>query len=460
MVQDQDTFAAWLEAAPDAMVVIDAGGVIQLVNRHTEALFGYSREELIGQAVEMLLPERYRARHRAYRTRYAERPEVRIMGSFAAPGESMREPIGRRADGREFPVEVAIGPMTTATGTRIVASVRDLTSRWQAEDRVRNLASVAESSDDAMIVVDLSGNVTAWNRGAEAAYGYVEADVVGRPVEVLAHRFRQKELATVLARVARGDRVEPYETKAVHKDGTFLDVSIRVSPVFDSQGSVVAASIVARDMTETVSVRDALALALYDRSRQTAELARRNHHLALINVMSELLGRTESAGEAHEIAGRLGSRLFPDVGGTIFVRQPEDATMEAVAAWGEEGTETEFAPEDCEAVSGQRSWVWHDDDSGAPRCRHIHPEVVAYQCVPLLDRGQSIGSISLTTTIPPSLQTSFDETDEALAETFAENLAMTLSNLRLREILGDRADPEELYDVFGRELPDESDPGT
>lgn len=434
-MNDQD-FEGLLEAAPDAMVVIDANGRIHYVNRQTERLFGYLRDDLIGELVEVLLPERFRSRHRGLRSRFFEHPDVRAM----APG---REVVARRADGSEFPAEINLGPLQTDTATLVAASVRDVTVRTRPDDPLKSLAAVAESSDDAMIVVDIDSVVTAWNTGAESAYGYSSEDIVGRSVDLIANRFRHKELPGVLARIAQGERVRPYETKGIRKDGTVLDVSIRVSPVCDAEGRMVGASIVARDISETVSFRDRLAVALHDRSRQAAELARRNHHLALINLMSELLGRTDSEAEAFEIAGRLGSRLFPDVDGAIFVRPPLASVLESVVSWGGTGSEPVFSIGDCCAVRGGRTWEWPGEKSTA-RCAHVLRNVVAYHCVPILDHDESIGVVTLTTTISPTLQAPFDETDEVLAETFAENLAMAMSNLRLRHTLEGRVGRGEL----------------
>jgi two-component system sensor kinase FixL len=111
------------------------------------------------------------------------------------------------------------------------------------------LAAIVESSDDAIIAKDLRGIVVSWNRGAERMYGYAAAEIVGRPLSVLIPPDQPDELVDITARIARGERVEHYETVRVAKDGHRLDVSLSISPVRDAAGSIIGASTIARDIT-------------------------------------------------------------------------------------------------------------------------------------------------------------------------------------------------------------------
>jgi PAS domain S-box-containing protein len=125
-------FRDFLEAVPDSLVVIDRDGRIVLVNGQTEKLFGYRREELLGQVVELLVPERFRARHAGYRAAYVAAPRVRPMGATL-------ELYGRRKDGSDVPVEISLSPLQTEQGQLVVSTIRDITARVQAEARQRQL---------------------------------------------------------------------------------------------------------------------------------------------------------------------------------------------------------------------------------------------------------------------------------------------------------------------------------
>lgn len=125
------TFRELLEAAPDAMVIVDDAGIIVLANSQSDALFGYAREELVGQPVEVLLPDRYRAQHVGHRRGFAAQPRPRAMGAGL-------ELHARRKDGLEFPVEVSLSPIRTADGTLTSAAIRDITEHKAIEQRLQD----------------------------------------------------------------------------------------------------------------------------------------------------------------------------------------------------------------------------------------------------------------------------------------------------------------------------------
>jgi rsbT co-antagonist protein RsbR len=160
-------FHRLLEAVPDAIVIIDGSGTIISSNKQAEHMFGYAPGALLGQPIEALLPERFRAAHHGHRSSYLASPRVRPMGSGLAL-------TGQRRDGSEFPVEISLSPMETEAGLQVIGSIRDITARQQAEqERARLQAEMIQAQEallhelssplipitDQVIVVPLIGTI-------------------------------------------------------------------------------------------------------------------------------------------------------------------------------------------------------------------------------------------------------------------------------------------------------------
>jgi len=138
LIWTEDKFRALLESAPDALIIVDASGNITLVNAQTEKLFGYKREELLGQPVEKLMPDRFRGNHLGHREQYAQTARLRMMGSGM-------ELFGCRRDGTEFPVEISLSPFKSKDGILVFSAIRDITLQKQAQKELADGRDLLEA---------------------------------------------------------------------------------------------------------------------------------------------------------------------------------------------------------------------------------------------------------------------------------------------------------------------------
>ena len=293
-----------MEAIPDAVAAVNQQGLIIQVNSQTETLFGYTRDELIGQKIEILVPERQRPRHDLHRERFHQQPKIRRMGSGL-------DLYGRRHDGSEFPVEISLSPVAGADGIIVLSAIRDISDRKRIEEELRRanqeldkrksrelrdyqtrLALIVDSSQDAIIGKNLDGVVTHWNKGAEQMYGYTAAEIIGQPVSTLAPPERADEIPEILRKIRHGERVDYFESVRITKDKRKLNVSISISPVYDAEGAIVGASTIARNVTAQKKVEEQL------RQSQKMEAIGRlaggvahdfNNLLGIVTACSELL---------------------------------------------------------------------------------------------------------------------------------------------------------------------------
>ncbi len=246
MAVQMSGFGGLLEAVPDALVGVDESGVIRFVNHQAEVLFGYVGSALVGEPVELLVPEALRRGHEKQREDHAGDRQVRHMGSGL-------ELSGRRQDGTQFPADIALAHLETTDGRLVVAAVRDITHYRVAEAerrRLDRLAAVVESSGEAIIGSNVDDVITSWNPAAEKLYGYSRQEIVGRSSSALIPAHRADELRAGLVEVGAGRALKNLDTTRLRKDGTEVHVSLTVAPILDADGAVLGVSTVAHDPTE------------------------------------------------------------------------------------------------------------------------------------------------------------------------------------------------------------------
>jgi diguanylate cyclase (GGDEF)-like protein/PAS domain S-box-containing protein len=233
------------------MVIVDAHGTIVLVNARTEALFGFARDDMIGQPVEFLLPMDLRHDHETLRENYSANPHSRTIEQ--RPGL-----LARRADGTHFEVEVSLNPLQTDHGTLVLSVLQDVTERNRLQVEDNHFRSVVEFSQDAIVGKDLSGVIMSWNNGARRLYGYTANEAIGKSVAMLVPLNNDDEIPELLRRVGAGEVIENHETVRTRKDGVRVNVSLTVSPIRAPSGVVIGASTIARNITERLHYQEQL----------------------------------------------------------------------------------------------------------------------------------------------------------------------------------------------------------
>jgi len=238
----EEKFKALLDAAPDAMVIANKHGEIELVNQQAEKIFGYRREELIGRPVELLIPTEYHSRHVPHREKYFKDPNVRPMGADL-------ELYGLRKGGIKFPVEISLSPISTEKGTLISAAIRDITEKKKTEEKFKALL---DSAPDAMVIVNSRGQIVLINIQTEKIFGYKRDELIGQEVEVLIperftgnHSHHRESFFQTARTRSMGAGLQLFGKK---KDGNEFPVEISLSPLQTSEGLLVSAAI--RDISE------------------------------------------------------------------------------------------------------------------------------------------------------------------------------------------------------------------
>ena len=233
-----------LEAAPDAMVVVNQGGEIVLLNLQAEKQFGYHRDELVGQKVKNIIPEGFAERLIADGTRTAAEALAQQIGTGI-------ELNGRRKDGSEFPIEIMLSPLESAEGILVTAAIRDISVRKDAEKHLAQMEGryrgLLEAAPDAMVVVNQGGEIVLLNVQAEKQFGYHRDELVGQKVKnIIPEGFAERLIADGLrsAEDALAQQIGTgIELTGRRKDGSDFPIEIMLSPLESAEGILVTAAI-------------------------------------------------------------------------------------------------------------------------------------------------------------------------------------------------------------------------
>ena len=246
LIEGDDFFRELVNALPAAVYTTDPCGRITYYNEAAAALWG-CRPDLGNSdwcgSWKLFWPDGRAMPHDQCPMATAVKKQQAIRGL---------EAVAERPDGSRVPFLPFPTPIFNEAGVFVgaVNMLVDISERKRAEEATQRLASIVDSSDDAIISKDLDGIISSWNKGAERIFGYMAEEIIGKSIKVLIPREYHAEEDTILDRLRRGQRIEHYETIRQRKHGSLINVSLTVSPVADPQGKIVGASKIARDITE------------------------------------------------------------------------------------------------------------------------------------------------------------------------------------------------------------------
>lgn len=242
--------AMLVESSDDAIIGMNRQSEITTWNRAAQRLYGHTSDEVVGKNIAFLLPD-------------DRLDELELVLGRVADGAGAQHYETKRVhqEGRVIDVAVTVSPIRDKAGTILGTSTiqRDITQRRRTDAITAEMAAIVDSSNDAIIGKTLQGVITTWNRGAARVYGYTAEEMIGKNVSLLLPFDRPNEGAELIAGMLASDaRTDHFETQRVRKDGRTIDVSLTVSPIRNSDGTVIGASSVARDVTERNAMEEAL----------------------------------------------------------------------------------------------------------------------------------------------------------------------------------------------------------
>jgi len=274
--------AELLTLSYEPMLAWRLDGSIEFWNTGAVQLYGFASDEAVGRSSHSLLQTEFPIEFGKLRWQLLN--ERRWSGELRQVCK----------EGREVLVDSRM--QLLADGTVLEVN-RDITERKkiegalrETEQRLRWLASIVESSDDAIVSKNLDGIITSWNKGAERVFGYTAEEAIGRPITIVIPQDRHSEEVEILTRIRRGERIDHFETIRQRKHGSLIVVSVTVSPVKNAEGKIVGASKVARDITEQRRNRE-----------QIATLAREAEHRSknLLATVQAVVNLSQEIGRAH-----------------------------------------------------------------------------------------------------------------------------------------------------------------
>lgn len=244
-----------VEATPNAIIIVNRDGLIELVNTAAERVFGYPRAELLSRPIEILIPDRFRLNHPDLRGAYMDHLESRPMGQG-------RDLYGRRRDGTEFPIEIGLNPIASEKGPMVLASIVDISVRKRLERDLQETSELLFATLNAapfpILVTSPNGRALVFNQAGERTFGYTTAEMVGQSFLKLVPDDLREAMEQIFSVSSEEARAHGVRARLVHKDGRPLTVNIHTAPIFFADGRLRAVVSTFEDMTQREAIENQL----------------------------------------------------------------------------------------------------------------------------------------------------------------------------------------------------------
>lgn len=241
-LEAEERLAAIVSFSDDAIISKTPEGIITSWNNAAERMFGYTTKEAIGKSIFILIPKNLWGEERKIIKRIKKGLHIEHY-----------ETVRLRKDGKPISVSVSISAIKNSKGEIIGASniTRNITEKKKVENELAHLASLVESSSDAIWSGTLEGEIISWNKGAEKMFGFAKDEVIGQKIrDIVIPHNKKKEMAVTIEKIRQGKQIQSLETERLTKDGRKIDVSITISPLKDAQGEIIGISAIGRNITE------------------------------------------------------------------------------------------------------------------------------------------------------------------------------------------------------------------
>jgi PAS domain S-box-containing protein len=358
---------AILDSANYTIISTTPEGVITTFNAAAQRWLGYTAEEVVGKITPAVIHDHGEMERRALELTqelgFPVAPDFEVFVAKARRGvPDENEWTYIRKDGSRFPVLLSVTALRDVENhiTGFLGIGNDITERKRAEEATLRLASIVESSGDAIIGKSLDGTITSWNQGAQQIYGYAAAEVLGQPMHFLVPLKGMEELERIFQKIRQGERVKNYRTVHLGKDGQPIDVSLTLSPIMDAAGTIMGISTIARDRTELKHAEDKL-------KEQAAILDLAHDAIIVMDLYDRVVFWNRGAEETYgwtkdEALGQVTHTLLK----TRFPKPLLEITQDILLKGEWEG-ELEHSKRDGTAIVVASRWALERDLEGKPR---------------------------------------------------------------------------------------------